>query len=188
MFFLQDTVQALYKLFDVSKKLILSDEEKKDLERDNEKSLFEGITIWRDSAAYSTKGQIKFQKIIENESMLPEFLGDLIDLLSFPGYFSVDFIGLMRHEKNLIWQLASQNSGLQLDHDRNFLLLEHPESQKALSKKMRQTPYKQFLEDWFIAHDRISDLTVSGVIPERLLCCIVYYEPTTVSVSELFKL
>lgn len=186
MLLFKDTIQELTKLFDEENKLELSDDEKIILERKSETLLVEGIRFWKDSAAYSNKGQIIFTKNVLSPEMLPEFLGELVEHLQFPGYFSYDFHGTMRHEKKLIFQFASQNSTLRIDDERNFLLLENSHTQKVLADKLRKTQYNDFLEEWFFVHDAVSDLMASGITPERLLSVVVYYEPTSIRVGDLF--
>ena len=184
--FFQDTIQALLKCFDENNKVSLSEEEKIILERKSEKLLCEGVKFWKESAAYSKNGQIIFSKNITSQDMLPEFLGDFVELLQIPGYFSYDFHGTMRHEKNLIFTFSSQNSCLRVDNERNFLLLDDSNTLKVLSKQFRATSYDDYLDEWYLAHDLISDLTASGIKPERLLTLVVYFEPINVKVAELF--
>ena len=190
MLFFGDTVLEIKKLFDPDATLDLSTDEKKILERKLENHLKEGISFWTaNSGVYSNKGQIQFRKIISDKLMLPTFLGDLTELLSFPGVISIDFHGLLKSpEGNLIYKFASQNSGIKLDSTRNFVRLEDSKTLKALSEKLRTTDYSQYLEKWFDSHDVISDLSSSGLRPERLLCVLVYFEPTSHSVSDLFGL
>ena len=189
MFFLQGTIKKLFSLFDDSIKIQLDDEEKSALERSSEKSFLEGITYWTEkTGVYSDCGQLKFQKIVTHSNMIGDFLGNLIDLLNFPGYLSIDFSGTMRNDKGLIYNWGSQNSGILIHNDQNVILLEDPETQKELSNKFRHTDYKTYLHTWFDAHDLVRDLTTSGIIPERLMTIMVFYEPTTVSVSKLLKL
>ena len=98
MFFLQGTIKKLFSLFDDSIKIQLDDEEKSALERSSEKSFLEGITYWTEkTGVYSDCGQLKFQKIVTHSNMIGDFLGNLIDLLNFPGYLSIDFSGTMRN-------------------------------------------------------------------------------------------
>lgn len=190
MIFFDDTIAEIKKLFDETATLELSQSEKEALDRKSVKELHEGITFWEEqSGVYSDKGQIQFTKIINDKTSLPDFFADLIELLSFPGFLSIDFHGLLKSPENdLIYKFASQNSGIILDNDRQFILLENSHTQKMLSEKLRTTDYSMFLEQWFSSHDLVSDLTSSGVRPERLLCALVYYEPISSSVSDLFKL
>ena len=177
----------LFKLFDESNVVELDDSENKILERKNETLLKEGIKYWGDkTGVYSSKGQLIFTKVVKNKTDVSEFLIALVQSLSFAEYLTIDFHGLMRNGQDYVFIFGSQNSGIRIDDNRQFVLLENSHTRGELIKFFQKTTYEDYLEKWYSIHDEIGDLSASGLKSHRLLARTVFYEPVSLSVNKLF--
>lgn len=111
----------------------------------------------------------------------------MIDLLSFPGYFAVDAHGFIKQQDEVGFQFASQSTSLTIFNDKNVTFLHSTKSREALYNFFKPMTGPEFLTNWFQNHDAISDLMSSGYSPKRICTMVIFYEPTSQSVKELFN-
>ena len=150
----------------------------------------EGLVLWPNVRGVNgSNGRIELTKNIDHKKT-PHFICEIIQLLSFPCWISIDAFGFITdtEHKVLGFQFASKNSGIQLKNQRSKLLLDSKESRKALYQTFSEMSSDEFLLSWFESHDRISQLVRSGFIPKRTCTLILYLEPVSTSVKEIFRL
>ena len=112
----------------------------------------------------------------------------MIELLSFPGYFSCDAHGFIKCQKDLGFQFASQTSSLTLHNGKNVIYLHSTKTRQKLHDYFSAMSGSEFKNNRFESHDAASDLVASGYSAERLVTVVIFFEPTTISVEKLFKL
>ena len=151
-------------------------------------NLREGVKRWSGrSGVHGSKGQVILTKNVSKGEAIP-FILELIQLLQFPGYFMVDMLGFIKNsEDDAVFTFASPNSALKLQNDKNFILFDSPETTKATYNYFSSMNDKSLLSNWFDQHNIISDYTASGFVPKRLISVVCFFEPTTLSVKQIFE-
>ena len=147
----------------------------------------EGIKIWTGkTGVYANNGQIIFTKNI-GEDEAPQFLARIVNILQFPGFFSADAHGFVKHQDQIGFQFASQASSITLQNDKSVIFLNSTKTAQATYNYFNEMSGPEFLSNWFKSHDAVSDLTTSGFVARRVTTVVVYYEPTSQTVREIFK-
>ena len=118
------------------------------------------------------------------------FLAELIEIIQFPTWISVDCFGFITDlERELVgFQWASKNSGLTLLNEKAKILIDSNHVRKKLIENLSKLSPEEFLLSWFNSHDRVSELYRSGFVPKSICTMVVYLEPLSTSVTDLFKL
>ena len=180
-------VTQLNKLFDDTNYPKFSEKEEQAIFDLRATYFEEGINIWKGHAGvYSQHGQVQFVKTVDDKII--DYICTVIKLLAFEGYFMIDFHGLNRKKNDLIFTHASQNTSLFLQEKQQCYYIKNTESKKNLLNYFQSMDKNSLIRDWFYSHDIISGYTSSGFVPERLISCVIYFEPSAVQVSEIFKL
>ena len=154
-------------------------------------SLFrEGIKVIGGKAGVqSGLGRLIMTKNITMDMEISEFIKSIVMLLSFPGRLSVDLQGFVSDPfGDQAFQFASQNSALKLQNEKKFIHLDSTKARKETIEYFQQMNNKDFLNDWFENHNRVSALLSSGFKPARLTSIVVFYEPSTQHIETIFKI
>ena len=126
--------------------------------------LREGLVLWPNVRGINGKnGRIELTKNVSHKNAA-QFLAELIKLLQFPTWFSVDCFGFITDvERELVgFQWASKNSGLTLLNEKTKILISSNKVRKQLYEKFESMTSEEFLTNWFNSHDRVSELYRSG--------------------------
>ncbi len=186
MFFAENVIE-FYKLFDEENYPNFSEEEKQLVSDRHSQYFVEGIHIWDGKqGVYSNHGQFQFIKNVDGTDII-EYICKMIDLFSFEGFFAIDFHGFCRKSNDLIFTHASQNTSLFLLKEKQSFFINSVEAKTKLRDHFKSKSKNDLLSDWFFAHDNISNYRRSGVIPERLISSIIYFEPSALHVREIFS-
>lgn len=134
-------------------------------------------------------GRIELTKNVSQKEA-PAFLKLLTEIIQFPCWFSIDCFGFISDiERELVgFQWASKNSGLNLLNDKSKILIGDNKIRKKLHQKFDSMTPEEFLTTWFNSHDKVSELYRSGFVPKSICTLVVYLEPLSTSVRELFNL
>ena len=153
-------------------------------------SFREGIVLWPNVRSISgSKGRIELTKNIRHDQC-PTFIAELIDILDFPCWLSIDAFGFVQDpEKDLTgFQWVSKASGLVLMNDQTRILIDDYEIRLELYNQFLNMNGETFLQKWFESHNRISRLQSSGFGPKSVTTLVAYIEPLNISVKKLFNL
>ena len=122
------------------------------------------MVLWPNVRGINGKnGRIELTKNVTHKNA-PQFLTELIEVLQFPTWFSVDCFGFISDlERELVgFQWASKNSGLVLLNEKSKILINNNTVRKKLYEKFSNMTAEEFLTSWFNCHDRVSELYRSG--------------------------
>ena len=136
-----------------------------------------------------SNGRIELTKNIDHKEA-PKFILEILALVAFPCWISIDAFGFITDSERKIigFQFASKSSGIVLKNERSKILLDNNSTRKELVEKFSKMSSDDFLLSWFASHDRISQLVRSGFIPKGTCTLILYLEPISTSVKEIFRL
>ena len=136
-----------------------------------------------------SNGRIELTKNIDHTEA-PSFICEVLKIISFPCWLSIYAFGFITDTERKIvgFQFASKSSGLTLKNKKSKVLIDDNTLRKEIYDKFEKMSSDDFLTSWFENHDRISKLVQSGFIPKSTCTLILYLEPISTSVKEIFGL
>ena len=161
-----ENIAELYKMFDDDAKPSLTEDEQKVVPERYFACFREGLVLWPNVRGVNGRnGRIELTKNVSHKEA-PQFLCEVIELLQFPTWFSIDCFGFITDiERELVgFQWASKNSGLVLLNEKSKVLMKDNGVRKKLFDKFSNMTSEEFLTSWFNSHDRVSELYRSGKV------------------------
>ena len=126
------------------------------------------------------------KSLIDHEPLL--IIEKVIEAISFPCYISIDFAGFVHttkedHTIKFVW--PSWNTGIKQSNKMNWFFVETTEGRTQIKNHFKSMDLPLLQENWFNAHDDVSDFSSSGFSFRRLVSIIFYVEPATPLIKKL---
>ena len=150
----------------------------------------EGYVIWPNANGFfGQNGLIQLTKHVSHTEA-PAFITKFLKLLRFPCIFRVDAHGFITDTNRSLlgFQFASRNTSMQLMHDKSTAYIGSTAEHSEILRFFEEMSGETFLQKWFDAHDRISELVGSGFQAKRTTNLVMYLEPEAMPAQKIFDL